>query len=283
MEGNKKETPFVYNLGDQLKYICSKGEMITVIERYHQYDKKTGTVRNVYLLTIENYEGYGYTTQKYAPEKYMMSNMRRVYSPKDPKAFLKKEFNMPKDIITEAFDFTAKYMECREDDNVIKEFFNPEDFEKKSNDALSCGYHETLEEENEKWKRFYARLNEENKDLKEINKGLRRQLDIRDSMLDKKSISYKQWTDTMYENKMVNGENEALKMENEELRKINEDLACSYENVKSENEKLKNETQAMKDELKEMKDILDRKGHEIDIWKTGWYDCLKSLGYYLNS
>ena len=283
MENNKKETPFVYNLGDRLKYICSKGEMITVIERYHQYDKKTGTVRNVYLLTIENHEGCGYTTQKYAPEKYMMSSMRRVYSPKDPKAFLKKEFNVPKDIITEAFDFTAKYMECREDDNVIKEFFNPEDFEKKSNDALSCGYYETLEEENEKWKRFYARLNEENKDLKEINKGLRRQLDIRDSMLDKKSISYKQWTDTMYENKMVNGENEALKMENEELRKINEDLACSYENVKSENEKLKNETQAMKDELKETKDALDRKGHEIDIWKTGWYECLKSLGYYLNS
>jgi len=196
MENNKKETPFVYNLGDRLKYICSKGEMIRVDKRYRQYNKETGASRNIYLLTIENYEGYGYTTQKYAPEKYMMANMRRVYSPKDPKAFLKKEFNVPKDIITEAFDFTAKYMKCREDDNVIKEFFNPEDFEKKSNDALSCGYHETLEEENKK---------------------------------------------------------------------------------------LKNEIQAMKDELKETKDALDRKGHEIDIWKTGWYECLKSLGYYLNS
>lgn len=39
----------------------------------------------------------------------------------------------------------------------------------------------------------------------------------------------------------------------------------------------------MKDELKEMKDTLDCKGHEIDIWKSGWYECLKSLGYYLNS
>lgn len=283
MEDNKRETPFVYNLGDRLKYIHSKWEMITVADRRHEYDKETGATKNIYLLTIENCEGCNYTTQIWAPEKYMMANMRRVYSPKDPKAFLKKEFNVPKDIITEAFDFTAKYMEYSEDDNVIKEFFNPEDFDKKSNDALSCGYHETLEEENKKLKRFYSRLNEENKDLKEINKGLRRQLDIRDSLLDKKSISYKQWTDTIDENKMVNGENEALKMENEELRKINEGLACSYENVKSENEKLKNETQAMKDELKEMKDVLDRKGHEIDIWKTGWYECLKSLGYYLNS
>lgn len=183
MENNKKETPFVYNLGDRLKYIHSKGEMITVADRRHEYDKEIGATKNIYLLTIENCEGCNYTTQIWASEKYMMANMRRVYS-------------APKDIITEAFDFTAKYMECREDDNVIKEFFNPEDFEKKSNDALSCGYHETLEEENKK---------------------------------------------------------------------------------------LKNEIQVMKDELKEMKDVLDRKGHEIDIWKNGWYECLKSLGYYLNS
>lgn len=54
-------------------------------------------------------------------------------------------------------------------------------------------------------------------------------------------------------------------------------------NLSDENEKLKNEIQAMKDELKEMKDKLDRKEHDIAIWKNGWYDCLKSLGYYLNS
>lgn len=126
MEDNKRETPFVYNLGDRLKYIHGKGKMITVDKRYRQYNKETGTVRNIYLLTIENYEGYGYTTQKYASEKHMMASMRRVYSPKD--------------IITEAFDFTAKYMKCREDDYVTKEFFNPKDFEKRSHDALSCGY-----------------------------------------------------------------------------------------------------------------------------------------------
>lgn len=53
--------------------------------------------------------------------------------------------------------------------------------------------------------------------------------------------------------------------------------------LRLENEKLKNEIQAMKDELKEMKDKLDREEHKIAIWKNGWYDCLKSLGYYLNS
>lgn len=247
MEDTKRETPFVYNLGDRLKYIHSKGEMITVVGRYHEYNKETGTAKNIYLLTIENYEGYGYITQDWASEKYMMANMRRVYSP--------KEFNVPKDIITEAFDFTAKYIKYKKDDNVMKKFFNPEDFEKRSNDALDCGYYESLEEENEKLKRFYSRLNEENKDLKETNDGLRRQLDIRDSMLDKRSISYKQWTDTMDENKKL----------------------------QSENEELKNEIGAMKDELKEMKDTLDRKGHEIDIWKSGWHEYLKSLGYYLNS
>lgn len=254
MEDNKMETPFVYNLGDRLKYIRSKGEMIRVDERYRQYNEETGTVRNIYLLTIENYEGYSYTIQDYASEKYMMANMCRVYSPKDPKAFLKKEFNVPKDSV-DAFVSAAKYIKYKKDDNVMKEFFNPEDFEKRSNDALSCGYYETLEEENEKLKRFYSRLNEENKELKETNNGLRRRLDIRDSMLDKRSISYKQWTDTMDENKKL----------------------------QSENEELKNEIQAMKDKLKEMKDVLDRKGHEIDIWKSGWYECLKSFGYYLNS
>lgn len=103
MEDNKRETPFVYNLGDRLKYIHSKGEMITVVERHRQYNKETGTTKNIYLLTIENHEGCGYTIQDYASEKHMMANMRRVYS-------------APKDIITEAFDFTAKYMKCREDD-----------------------------------------------------------------------------------------------------------------------------------------------------------------------
>lgn len=282
MEDNKRETPFVYNLGDRLKYIHGKGEMITVVKRYHQYNKETDTTRNIYLLTIENYEGYGYTTQKYASEKHMMANMRRVYSPKDPKAFLKKEFNVPKDIITEAFDFTAKYMKCREDDYVTKEFFIPEDFEERSHDALSCGYYKALEEENEKLKRFYSRLNEENKELKEINNGLRRQLDIRDSMLDKESISYKQWTDTMDENKklkedLVKAENaandldkrikhSAKLLEAEQLRKALESavqhLKAEREDLKKENEKLKNENkmvngenEALKRENEELREI----------------------------
>ena len=49
MEDNKMETPFVYNIDDRLKYIRGKGEMITVVKRYHQYNKETGTVRNIYL------------------------------------------------------------------------------------------------------------------------------------------------------------------------------------------------------------------------------------------
>lgn len=114
MENNKKELPFVYNVGDRLKYINGNGEMITVSERHRQYDKETGTAKNIYLLTIENYDGCGYMYQKYASEKHMMANMHRVYSPKDPKYFLKKEFNVPKDSV-DTFVTAAKYMKYRED------------------------------------------------------------------------------------------------------------------------------------------------------------------------
>lgn len=248
MEDNKRETPFVYNLGDRLKYIHGKGEMITVVKRYHQYNKETGTTENTYLLNIEDYEGYGYMFQDLASEKHMMANMRRVYSPKDPKYFLKKEFNVPKDIITEAFDFTAKYMKCREDDYVTKEFFVPEDFEERSHDALSCGYYKALEEENKKLKEDLAKAENAAYDLdKRIKHSaklleaeqLRKALESAVQHLKAEREDLKKENEKLKnENKMVNGENEALKRENEELREINEGLACSYEKVKKENEKL---------------------------------------------
>lgn len=127
IENNKKELPFVYNVGDRLKYIYGKGETITVIERHHQYSKETDTTKNIYLLTIEDYEGCGYKYQDLASENYMMTYMHRVYSP--------------------------------------GKFLNPEDFEKRSNDTLSCGYYKALEGENEALKR-------ENEELREINEGL---------------------------------------------------------------------------------------------------------------
>lgn len=50
----------------------------------------------------------------------------------------------------------------------------------------------------------------------------------------------------------------------------------STEDTKEENEKLKKEIEAMKE-------ALDRQKHDNDIWKQGWFECLKSVGYYLNS
>lgn len=346
MEDNKKELPFVYNVGDRLKYINGNGETITVSERHRQYDKETDTAKNIYLLTIEDYEGCGYTYQDWASESYMMTYMRRFYSP--------------------------------------GKLFNSENFEKKSNDALSCGYYKALEKENKMVNGENEALKRENEELREINEGL--------------ACSYE---NVKGENKTLKAEKERKMMEDskrESIYKIgdvltvdnvDDDFHCKYlivgidkcdvdvaelrvknqynciaickgssflvsksentlvknaqrighidislltgipdvkptsgrykwevteddwpeikksledtgmivdttcggrfngkmliKNLSDENEKLKNETQAMKDELKEMKDKLDLKDHEIDIWKKGWYDCLKSFGYYLNT
>lgn len=134
MEDNRRETPFVYNVGDRLKYIHSKGETITVIERHHEYNKETGTTKNIYFLTIENCDGCNYAIQNWASENHMMTYMHRVYSPGT--------------------------------------LFNPEDFEKRSNDALSCGYYKALEEENTKLKNEIEALLVERKFLRAENTKL---------------------------------------------------------------------------------------------------------------
>lgn len=53
-------------------------------------------------------------------------------------------------------------------------------------------------------------------------------------------------------------------------------VTISTENVREENEKLKNE-------IETLKEALDRQKHDNDIWRQGWFECLKSVGYYLNS
>lgn len=53
-------------------------------------------------------------------------------------------------------------------------------------------------------------------------------------------------------------------------------VTISTEDMKEENKKLKKEIEAMKESL-------DRQKHYNDIWRQGWFECLKSLGYYLNS
>lgn len=339
MEDNKKELPFVYNVGDRLKYINGNGETITVSERHMIIPKRPGTVKNVYLLTIEDYEGCGYKYQDWASESYMMTYMRRIYSP------------------------------------VWKDF--QQDFEKKSNDALSCGYYKALEKENKMVNGENEALKRENEELREINEGLARSYEnVKGENKTLKAEKERKMDDTKRESIYKIGD--VLKVDNAEddfhckylivgcvidkcadvterlvqynciticrgrsflvwkyekslvkntrrighidislltgipdvkptsgrykwevteddwpeIKKSLEDTGMIVDttyggrsNGKLITKKLsdENETQAMKDELKKMKDKLDLKDHEIDIWKQGWYDCLKSFGYYLNT
>ena len=47
--------------------------------------------------------------------------------------------------------------------------------------------------------------------------------------------------------------------------------------------KLKEENNSLKMENKELQKAYDDQAAFHEAWKQGWYECLKSFGYYLNS
>lgn len=101
---------------------------------------------------------------------------------------------------------------------MTKEFFDPEDFEKRSHDALSCGYYKALEEE-----------------LKNLDKRIKRA-----KLLEVEQLKA--------EREDLKKENEKLKTENVELNNENAFLRHKLREAEDRHEKVKNERDDLEEE-----------------------------------
>lgn len=63
---------------------------------------------------------------------------------------------------------------------------------------------------------------------------------------------------------------------------IGEDT-IEFETVDKNIRELQKENESLKEEIDILKKKIEQHENDNDIWRQGWYDCLKSLGYYLNS
>ena len=63
---------------------------------------------------------------------------------------------------------------------------------------------------------------------------------------------------------------------------IGEDT-IEFKTVDKNIRELQRENESLKEEIDILKKKIEQHENDNDIWRQGWYDCLKSLGYYLNS
>lgn len=75
-----------------------------------------------------------------------------------------------------------------------------------------------------------------------------------------------------------------VKVNGDQVKRIkNGEDTVEFETVDKNIRELQKENEGLKEEIDILKKKIEQHENDNNIWRQGWYDCLKSLGYYLNS